>query len=127
MTSKRLGKCILIVEDDPDIRGMLNQLFEGEGFQVLQAENGKDALEVLRSSPKPDIILLDLLMPVMDGYGFRKVHETDYQLSSIPIVLMSAEGQLDIKQMKIGLALSVRKPIDIDTLLSVVAKAIKGS
>ena len=119
--SKRI---ILIVEDDIDIRQMLTHLFEGEGYQVLIADNGETALQVLKQGPKPTLILLDLFMPVMDAFGFRKIQEMDPTMSQIPVVLMSGDGQLDIKKMTIGIVRAVRKPIDIDSLLTTIEETI---
>lgn len=120
-------KSVLIVEDDPDIRRMLYRLFVEEGFGVLQAENGKVALDILKVEKKPDLILLDLFMPEMDAVGFRKVQEMDPSISAIPVIVMSTDGMLDVKGLKLGLNLFVRKPIDIDKLLSVVQKVLTSN
>ena len=63
---------ILIVDDDPDIRDSLKEVLEDEGYEVNGVANGREALDYLRKSPRPCVILLDLMMPVMDGWQFRK-------------------------------------------------------
>jgi signal transduction histidine kinase/CheY-like chemotaxis protein len=81
---------VLIVEDDPDTRESLITFFRAEGFEPLAAENGARALEILRSAGRPDLILLDLMMPVMDGWQFRKAQLADTTLRPIPCVVVTA-------------------------------------
>lgn len=118
-------KSILVVEDDMDIRALLCRLFEDEGFSVLSAENGKAALEILRTAKTPDVILLDLMMPVMDAIEFRKIQELDPKISSVPVVVMSADPHVDVKRLKLGVNQYVRKPIDVETLLSAVETTLR--
>ena len=121
-------RSILVVEDDMDIRALLCRLFEDEGFSVLSAENGKAALEVLRAAEKlPDLILLDLMMPVMDAMEFRKIQELDSQISSVPVLVMSADPDVDVKRLKLGVNHYVRKPLDIEALLSSVEATLRQS
>ena len=77
---------ILIVEDDRAIREPLSVLLRGEGYRVSLAENGQEALRKLRTEPSPDIIVLDLRMPVMDGWEFRAIQQQDPLLGLIPVV-----------------------------------------
>lgn len=110
-------KQILVVEDDQSIRISLQDLLEMEGYRVQVASNGVEALEALEHSGKPNLILLDLMMPVMDGFEFRKKMNTKPDLADIPIVVMSADGNVALKKAKIGASDYLRKPIDIDTLI----------
>lgn len=123
MTGPR-KKRLLIIEDDSDIQILLKQLFEIEGYDLELANNGRDGfLKLQTSSVLPDLILLDLMMPVMDGYEFRSKQRSDERLAGIPVVVMTARGapnHLD----KATLAASdyLKKPVELDDLLSVVQK-----
>ncbi len=83
---------ILLVEDSKTIQQMYRNKLTFEQFQVLTADNGMEAIKIL-SQEKPDIILLDLMMPVMDGYKVLQVVKTDTKLSDIPVLVFSAKGQ----------------------------------
>lgn len=118
-----MAKKILIVEDSMDIQIPLRQLFEVEGYIVDFATNGLEALDVLKSgSDLPAIILLDIMMPVMDGFEFRNQQIADPRISHIPVIIMSADANIKAKQSKIGAKHYLRKPINIDDLLDVVKK-----
>ena len=116
------GYKILVVEDDRDIRESLRDLLEMEGFEVSIASEGIEAFEELRKSLPhlPDLIILDLMMPGMDGYQFRELQEADPQFSKIPILLMTADGNIDVKKMKVGAKMAIRKPLEISNLLSMI-------
>ncbi|MBD0315329.1 MAG: response regulator [Nitrospiraceae bacterium] len=114
---------ILIVEDDEDIARNLRELLEGEGHVVEWASNGRVALDYLRgTSNLPSFILLDLMMPVMDGYEFRKEQEKDPRVAWIPVVLMTADGYIEAKKFKVGAQMYVSKPVDIDEILRIVER-----
>lgn len=81
---------ILIVEDDRDIRDVLAEILAEEGYQVLAAEDGAEGLRRLAEGPTPDLILLDLMMPRMDGYQFREEQRKNPEWSPIPLVLLTA-------------------------------------
>ncbi|WP_242339575.1 MULTISPECIES: response regulator [unclassified Anaeromyxobacter] len=108
---------VLVVEDDPDIREALAEALGGEGYDVALAENGQDALDVLRDCPRPDVILLDLLMPVMSGWQFRQEQLADPALAGIPVVVVSASPPGDAQPDRY-----LPKPFSIDDLLSTVAE-----
>src|SRR3569832_407091 len=88
----RPGRSILIVDDDVDIRVTISLILEDEGYAVASAANGEEALRYLRSHPSPSLILLDLMMPGMDGVEFRAEQQRDAQLSGIPVVVVTASG-----------------------------------
>jgi two-component system chemotaxis response regulator CheY len=113
---------ILVVEDDRDIRESLRDLLEMEGFEVVIAAEGIEAFEELRkaSDHLPDLIILDLMMPGMDGYQFRELQKADPQFSKVPVLLMTADGNIDIKKMKVGAKMAIRKPLEISDLLEVI-------
>jgi CheY-like chemotaxis protein len=118
-----VSKNILLIEDNASIQLLLKDFFEEEGYTVACASNGLEALNVLNSSESPPrVILLDLMMPVMDGYVFREQQMKDKRFSSIPVLVMTANNQIDEKVRRIGADGYIKKPvIDIDTLLELVS------
>lgn len=113
---------ILIVDDDRDIRETLKELVEQEGFAAICAENGEDALTELRSGDVlPCVILLDLTMPVMDGFAFRAAQLADPALAAVPVVVMTADGNLEDKRKRIGAERALKKPMEVDELIEVIA------
>jgi CheY-like chemotaxis protein len=117
------ARCILVVEDDFDIRDAVIQILTDEGYRVVGAANGQDALERLRAEPNAyGLILLDLMMPVMDGRQFRAEQERDPALAAIPVVVMSADASVQVKATSIRAADCLRKPIQLDTLLATIAR-----
>jgi CheY-like chemotaxis protein len=117
-------KHILIVEDSPDVQELLRKLLTGVGYEVRCCFNGRDALSSLRStSHLPNVILLDLMMPDMDGYEFRQEQEKDSRIAEVPIVVMTAGGEVQFKAIKVGAKGHLRKPFEsIDLILSTVER-----
>ena len=112
------GNCIprvLLVEDDPDIRGTVKDLLQAEGYEVFEAENGRRGLQMLETVARPCLILLDMMMPVLDGNGFMDLLRSDEALVSIPVVVVSA-GNGSAR----GTQGFIRKPFDLDHLVHVV-------
>ncbi len=110
---------VLVVDDDPDILDAICDILESEGYRVSRARHGQEALERV-ASERPAIILLDLMMPVMDGLSFAQhLHDRPEQ-REIPIVVISAEGNPQ-KAAAIGAQGYLAKPFDIEALLSQVA------
>ena len=107
---------VMIVEDDPDTREMLGKFLELEGFLVETAGNGQQALERLDAGVKPSVIVLDLMMPVMDGWEFRRRQMKDDRYSTIPTIVVSAAGRDRMAQVTADAYLA--KPIDMDELLT---------
>jgi CheY-like chemotaxis protein len=108
---------ILIVEDERESREFLTEILEFEGFQVAAASNGAEAWEYLHGSHQPCMIVLDMMMPVMDGRQFRKLQLKDEELAKIPTVVVSAlssAATADLAALK-----AFRKPVDIQALLQV--------
>jgi signal transduction histidine kinase len=114
-----------VVEDDADIREALDGLLSMEGFQVSGCSNGREALDWLRTSPKPDLILLDLMMPVMDGWQFRVEQKDDPQLASIPVLALSADSTA--KAAAIDAEAYLTKPVDYDTLIDTIDRLLVAS
>src|SRR6187200_2364878 len=107
---------VFVVEDDVDTRDMLGRFLELEGFQVEVAGNGRQALDRLTSGVHPCVILLDLMMPVMDGWQFRRQQVLDAQLADIPVIVVSAAGKERIAGIDADGYLS--KPVDLEQLLA---------
>src|SRR6476619_7846857 len=89
------GPCggILVVDDDSDIRDSLREVLEDEGYTVACVGNGREALEYLHRAPRPRVILRDLMMPVMDGWQFRREQKQDADIANIPLVVITATGK----------------------------------
>jgi CheY-like chemotaxis protein len=111
---------VLIVEDDIDTREMLGRFLELEGYRVETAENGKLALERLGSGVQACVILLDLMMPVMDGWQFRQEQTRNAALADIPVIVVSAAGRERIQKIDADAYLS--KPVDLEELLGCVTQ-----
>jgi serine/threonine protein kinase len=110
------GGHVLVVEDDPDSQAALALALEDQACRVSRAANGLEALEVLRAGPLPDLILLDLVMPVMDGLAFLKEQRQDPALAKIPVIVVSAFGKSVGKAAALGIADHLRKPIEPNQL-----------
>lgn len=117
-------KTILIVEDDIDISSALQELLEENNYNVLSSANGAEALDMLKSILlNPSLILLDLMMPIMNGLQFRENQLSDPMLKNIPVIIMSADGRmLERKSEIIAAEDYLKKPLDIYKLLDIVAK-----
>lgn len=107
---------VLLVEDDDDIRLDLAELLEAEGFSVTCAAHGQDALSVLQAGPAPDVILLDLMMPTMDGWAFRAAQLADATIASIPVLLLTAGGVGETESLRVSGC--IKKPIHLDRLFA---------
>lgn len=113
-------RSILIVEDDEDILEMLKMTLELRGYQVFTATNGQAGLDLLPHMPKPCLILLDLMMPVMDGWSFAEALGHDMILTSIPVVLVTAFSEKAVT-LKRARAI-IKKPVDLELLFHTVSK-----
>jgi CheY-like chemotaxis protein len=111
---------VMVVDDDDDIRETLVSLLEDEGYEVAAFPTGRDALDALQGGLGPQVILLDLMMPVMDGAEFRRAQLADPALASIPVVLITAAGLEPIRRSDYSEVL--RKPLKIDRVLAVIAE-----
>jgi CheY-like chemotaxis protein len=113
---------LLVVDDDNDLRETLQMLLEESGFMVTTAANGRAALERLRSGARPDLILLDLMMPEMNGWDFLARVRPDATLGSIPIVIMTAHKSIDVPSVPREDVL--HKPFDSSKLLATIARHV---
>lgn len=115
-------KKILIIEDDIAIRDTLAEILQSQGYATSLANNGKEGLEKLRTTSAPDLIVLDLMMPIMDGVTFRKKQILNESWAHIPVVVLSADGQMKNKLKEINCAAYLKKPINLDELIDIVNK-----
>jgi len=119
---------ILIVDDDNDVRSALSEMLEEEGFAVEGAHNGREALARLRAGgAHPAVILLDLMMPGMDGWDFRTEQMLDPKLAAVPVVIVSASGfSLESIRTQFRPAAYVEKPIERNALLDVIREVVRS-
>jgi CheY-like chemotaxis protein len=109
-------RTVLVVDDDPDIRESLRDALEDEGYDVVTAANGREALDVLPGLSRPLAMILDIIMPVMSGVELYATLQSNPNFATIPVVVSTS----DPSRAPSGVLL-MRKPIDLDRLLSVVA------
>jgi CheY-like chemotaxis protein len=118
---------VLIVEDDPDTREMLATLLASEGFHAVVAEDGLEALHVLRTvqhqtPDTPCLVLLDLRMPRLGGHEFRRAQLADPIVARVPVAIMSGAADAEEWARQLGAVATLTKPIDFDILLDVVRR-----
>jgi CheY-like chemotaxis protein len=115
---------VLLVEDDLDISEAIQSILEEEKYKVKCTFNGKEALDFLATAESnPSLILLDIMMPYMNGYEFREAQLLDSKIANIPTIILSAAGKHeDLDKLKFKECL--KKPLDLDTLLDVVKRNI---
>lgn len=116
-------KTVMLVEDDWDIRQTIREILEAESYLVSCAANGQEALEELRRSVVlPDMILLDLMMPVMNGWQFRAEQRKEAAWAGIPVVALTAAGDAEVRARSIEPVDLVSKPVSLESLLAVVER-----
>jgi CheY-like chemotaxis protein len=116
-------KLVMLVDDDADFREAAAAVLEQEGYAVLRAEAGLAALRLLESNAEqPDLILVDLAQPVMDGRQFVREHRNRPALAGIPVALISGEGDLGRQAAALAVADYLMKPVSADDLLALVAR-----
>jgi CheY-like chemotaxis protein len=112
---------VLVVDDDADIRETLSVVLERQGFRVVTAVDGADALQYLQGGELPSLILLDLMMPRMTGEEFRVAQIANNQLKAIPVVALSGASRLDETAVRLGVEV-LPKPIELSQLLKTVSR-----
>ena len=117
-----MRRTVLVVEDDSDLRGAMLDVLESSGFDAVMAANGREALEALHDRCEPALILLDLKMPVMDGFEFRRRLLDSPGLSAIPVVVVSGDSKARNQARGLGSAPSLMKPFGVEDLLRIVSK-----
>ena len=113
-----LGKFILLVEDDDILRGAMKMVLEWEGYRVACAADGRQALDFLRAGGRPSLILLDVMLPGLDGWQFRQQQRRDPELAKVPVVVVSVLDAAECPEA----AAHVRKPFAAEELLEAVRR-----
>jgi CheY-like chemotaxis protein len=121
---KDTARTVMVVEDEPDLREIVREVIEAEGYSVTEAANGKEAQQHLRSVGPPSLILLDLMMPVMNGWDFLAwLRSQPEPLASVHVVVVSAASPDRLESVKSYDAVAlVRKPLSVDQLLRTVSR-----
>ena len=109
--------CVLIVDDEPGIRDSLAELFEDEGYTTLTAADGGEAMDVLAGKELPCVVILDLLMPVMNGNEVYARMQTDPRLAGVPVIITTSDPSLAPSGLLI-----MKKPINVKRLLATVSQ-----
>lgn len=121
------ARSVLFVEDDPALRETVTEVLEEEGYQVMSVTNGAEGLQLLENGSQPGLILLDLMMPTMNGWEFYNQLQQQPQHASIPVVVLSAVAEFQRRRGKLDVAEILPKPIDISRLLAAVDRAYTGA
>jgi len=114
------ARTLLLIEDDPDVSETLAGLLSRFDYTVLTARDGQKALGLLRTGPPPRLIILDLMMPNMDGYRFRNAQVDEPSFAAIPTIVITADAKAS--KEKLGVAACFRKPFDVEALLNEIAR-----
>jgi DNA-binding response OmpR family regulator len=115
---------LLLVEDDFVLRSSLSELLMDEGFKVDCCADGREAFRRLHYPPKPDLIMLDIMLPHLDGFELRALQRKSPFIANIPVVVISAHDVDPTTIKELGLSPPFRKPLDIDLLLSTVRERL---
>jgi CheY-like chemotaxis protein len=118
------GKTVLLAEDDQDIRDVVQEVLEERGYDVIPARTGRQALDVLAldSASRPDVVILDLMMPIVTGWQVLEQMRSQPELEKIPVIILTAVSQ----DMPSGATAILRKPFDIDQLLAILKSDVPG-
>ena len=117
------NKLVMIVDDDRDVRQAITEVLADADYTPMGASDGQDALDKLASADTlPSLILLDVMMPGMDGWAFRKVQIAHPRLSKIPVVVLTAHTNASETGQRMQTAGSLKKPVDLDELLETVER-----
>ncbi|TMB06949.1 MAG: response regulator [Deltaproteobacteria bacterium] len=119
----KCGKTVLVVEDDADVREAIAEVLSDCEYKPLHASNGAEALQRLRTAEvRPCVILLDVMMPTMDGWQFRAAQKSDPSVSDIPVVVLSAHANGSEAAAKMDAAAYLAKPVSLERLVTVVER-----
>jgi CheY-like chemotaxis protein len=113
---------VLIVDDDADIRSILGQILQMQGYSVQTAANGREALEALSSGLPPRVIVLDLMMPVMSGWDFRAQQRLRPEVAAVPVIVLTGGGGLRRDVQELDAAAWFAKPVDLEKLLDAISR-----
>jgi two-component system chemotaxis response regulator CheY len=117
---KRESHCVMVVDDDSEIREGISDVLSDYGYQVVAACNGREALDQLRCTPDVCAIVLDMMMPVMDGVAFRGAQLLEPDFAGIPIIVVTAGPDWKEMGASLGAARCLKKPFTLDNLVRAV-------
>jgi CheY-like chemotaxis protein len=120
-----LDTTVLVIDDDADLREALCEALNDAGYTTLQAGDGREALALLRASPPPQLIILDLMMPIMNGWEFRDEQRRDPELEKIPVVVMTASRDFD--RPALAAADYLQKPVSLQVLFDVLRNRLAAA
>ena len=115
---------VLIVEDDPELREALRELLLDQGYEPAEAANGLQAIEYLREGRRPQVIVLDLSMPVVNGWEFRIAQQANPSFSQIPVVVLTAQDDTPAELAWMKAVALLKKPVDVDRFLQALRTAL---
>jgi len=124
MASAGTEPTVMVVDDDVDLLDMISDTLSDEGYEVVRATNGKEALARLRHGPRPSVILLDLHMPVMNGREFREKQLRDPDLSRIPVLVITASARFDPDRDGLPGVPTLGKPFELADMLDRVRRYV---
>lgn len=124
-----MSQKILVVDDEPDIRKVVIFRLKKAGYEVTHADNGQEALEIIRQGQPFDLVLLDLVMPLMDGYELCRILKSDERTKQIPVIILSASTMHNVVAKTGSLKADdyISKPFDPEVLLSKVKNVLVKS
>jgi CheY-like chemotaxis protein len=123
MSVEGCNRTVMVVEDDHDVREAIAEVLADSRYVALHAANGAEALQRLRSAPiRPCLILLDMMMPTMDGWQFRVEQQRDPSVKDIPVVVLSAHADAASTAAQMAAAGYLTKPVELERLLHVVER-----
>jgi two-component system, chemotaxis family, chemotaxis protein CheY len=122
----RVQPTVLVIDDDPDLVRLMAKFLKLEGFAPVSASNGHDALTYLRNGGEASVILLDLRMPVMDGWAFRAAQRADPVIANIPVIVLSGV-ESSVVQQQLDAAASFQKPASFAEVVKKVRELVPSS
>ena len=126
LRSPEAKSCVLVVDDDVNIRRLMIAALKREGYALIEATNGREALDCMRAT-HPDVVLLDLMMPVLSGWDVLKERKEDAELRRIPVIIVSAVREPEITAaITSGLCAFLPKPFDLDVLSALVRSCVSA-
>jgi CheY-like chemotaxis protein len=125
MPDRNTSGYVLIVDDDEDIGETISLVLGTRGYKSSVARDGAEALQLMHDEPLPQVVLLDMMMPGMNGEDFRAAQLKDPRIADVPVVIMTGDGRAEEKAARLGVSRFLRKPIAINDLIDVIAAVRK--
>jgi two-component system chemotaxis response regulator CheY len=121
---RRIAPRLLLLDDDRDVRDALSECLRGEGYEVYAAAHGKAGLEMLEFGVRPEVIVLDLMMPVMSGFEFLSAVRARPEWQQIRVIVLSASRLHDVGDISASVFRFLRKPVEIESLCTAIELAL---